>query len=493
MRKDPAERYQTPAEVCEALAPFTAEPLAAPLESEMPRPRLEGYRSGLSLSRSSPTPPPGARQTSSSTAIPTAIVRKTQAERSAQGTNETSRKPAVETRIVTPSEKMAVVPTDKSAASLSPSQIIMRPRNLALVLVGLVLAIGLVLAGLLLPKRANQSLRAGTSPFANAEPQQNRRPAVALRGGGSTFAKPIMDHWAAQYEREKGRRIEYTAAGSSKGVEGVLSHFLDFGCSDAPLTDKQMQELQGSVLHVPLVMGAVVPTFNVADARGELIPLRFTGPLLANIFLGKITKWNDAAIAANNPGLTLPDLAITPVHRQDGSGTTHIWTDYLSKASAVWKAQVGVGSKVNWPVGVGAEKNNGVADAVSRTTGAIGYVELSYALANGLPAGIVKNRDGQYVKASAESITSAAAGLLQTIPNDLRYSLTDASGAEAYPIVGTTWALLHLDQPQEKRQELIDFLLWATGEGQKHVADLHYGRLPPELTPKIHAALKKVR
>ena len=356
----------------------------------------------------------------------------------------------------------------------------------------------LALAQLLLPRA--ETITSTTDSSASGEtaaatPIVQPIAAITLRGGGSTFAKSIMDHWAQLYEQQKSRRIEYKAEGSSKGVDGMLSHFLDFACSDAPLTDKQMQETKGDggVLHVPLVMGAVVPTFNVVDAKGESLPLRFTGPLLANIFLGKVQKWNDPAIAANNPGQVLPDLDIVVVYRKDGSGTSHIWTDYLSKTSSAWKAQVGVGNKVTWPVGVGAEKNHGVADAVSRKSGAIGYVELSYALTNDLPVGIVKNRDGSYVKATVETITSAAASSLQTIPDDLRYSLTDAPGAESYPIVGTTWALLHLDQPRDKRQELVDFLTWATGEGQNHVANRHYGRLPAELIPKIHAALRKIR
>jgi phosphate transport system substrate-binding protein len=220
--------------------------------------------------------------------------------------------------------------------------------------------------------------------------------------------------------------------------------------------------------------------------------LRFTGPVLANIYLGKITRWNDPAIAVNNPGLKLPDLPIAPVYRSDSSGTTSIWTEYLSKSSGEWKAQVGSGTKVTWPIGVGAEKNDGVADAVSRTLGGIGYVELSYALANGLSCGHVKNAAGTFVAPSIDGVTAAAAASLKDIPADMRYSLTDAAGAASYPIVGTAWALLYAEQPYGKGKELVEFLLWATGEGQQYVGDLHYGRLPPELAEQLRGTLESL-
>ncbi len=225
------------------------------------------------------------------------------------------------------------------------------------------------------------------------------------------------------------------------------------------------------MIHVPLVMGAVVPTYNLPDQAGQPIALRFTGPILADIYLGKITKWNHPAIASVNPGQTLPDLKIEPVHRRDGSGTTAIWTDFLCKASARWKSQIGSGTTVTWPGGTAAEKNDGVADAVSRTDGAIGYVELSFALANNLPVGMVKNKAGAFVAPSIEGITTAAASL-KPIPPDLRYSLTDAPGQASYPIVGTTWAIVYIDQPSGKGRELARFFRWATGEGQNEARQM---------------------
>ena len=294
------------------------------------------------------------------------------------------------------------------------------------------------------------------------------------------------------YEQQTGVRIEYTAVGSTKGVEGVTSKFLDFACSDAFLSDKQLAEAGGAIAHVPLVMGAVVPTYNVPGESGENVPLRFTGPLLANIYLGQINTWNDPAIAVNNPGQTLPALEIVVVYRKEGSGTTSIWTDYLSKASSAWSRRVGAGTTVAWPVGVAAEKNDGVADKVSRTPGAIGYVELSFALANGLPVGAVKNQAGVFVTPSVEGITAAAAASLKSIPDDLRCSLTDAPGQASYPVVGTAWALVYLDQPAGKGPELVKFLRWASGEGQQHVGQLKYGRLPAELAPRISSVLDAI-
>ena len=238
-------------------------------------------------------------------------------------------------------------------------------------------------------------------------------------------------------------------------------------------------------------MGAVVPTYNVPGESNGPHSLRFTGAMLANIYLGKIVKWNDPAIVVSNPGRDLPNIEITVVYRKDGSGTTAIWTDYLSQTSSTWKSQVGAGNKVNWPIGVAAEKNDGIADTVSRTVGAIGYVELSYALGNGLPAGHVKNQSGAFVEPSVAGITAAAASV-RAIPADLRFSLTDAPGTGSYPIVGTCWAILHIDQHSKRGNTLIEFLRWATSDGQSQLASLQYGRLPAEFADRIDAMLNGV-
>jgi phosphate transport system substrate-binding protein len=326
------------------------------------------------------------------------------------------------------------------------------------------------------------------------EPKPPPAPAagVILNGGGSTFVNPLMQHWAGIYEKGHGVRLDYQGVGSSRGADGVLSRVYQFGASDAPLTDPQLAKVRqagGDILHIPLVLGAVVSAYNLPGVRG---PVRFTGPILADIFLGKIVTWNDPALRTANPGLDLPNLGITVVHRSDGSGTTFIWTQYLSKVSGEWKGRVGAATLVTWPVGQQGKGNNGVANLVSRTVGALGYLELTYALENNLQFGQVKNRDGKFITPSLESVT--AAGTLTTIPADLRYSLTDVSGEDAYPIVGTAYALIHVDQTgNPSGRDLVAFLRWATHEGQAYVKDLRYAPLPPELVQRIDHSLATVR
>jgi phosphate ABC transporter phosphate-binding protein len=315
-----------------------------------------------------------------------------------------------------------------------------------------------------------------------------------LNGGGSTFVSPLLRHWAGVYEKSHGVRIEYQALGSSRGLEGVLSRVYLFGCSDAPLGDRQLADLQKTgrnVVHVPLVLGAVVPAYNLPGVTADR--LRFTGPTLADIYLGKITRWNDPALKIANPGIALPDLPITPVHRADGSGTSYIWTDYLSTVSGEWKTRFGAATKLNWPGGLEGTHNNGVANQISRNVGSIGYLELTYALENNLQFGEVKNREGKFVPASLESVT-AAAGALTAIPADLRLPLIDAAGEDTYPIVGMTYALVYTDQTgNASGRELVAFLRWATHEGQAYVKELRYAPLPPELVARIDAALATVQ
>jgi phosphate ABC transporter phosphate-binding protein len=518
MSKKPDDRYATPSRVADALAPLTAEPIAPPAAEHMPGRRAARFKLGLSASgsvRAKLAQERAAESPSDGPPVSPVLASKfsdTNADRAATSGPEVSiilSSPSSDSSPSPPpaTPRPAEIAPDKLSPPPHPRR---RPMSVTVASLSAACAVLLALMGVTAWNSWTSS-RGGTArPSAGGPPQStqsvdlssvetpadaNPRPAVPatiLRSGGSSFVKPIMDHWARVYEQKSGRRIEYASAGSSRGVEGVMAGFLDFGCSDAPLTDAQIADSGGKLLHVPLVMGAVVPTYNVTGPDGRPLAIQFTGPLLAEIFLGKVTRWNDPTLAANNAGVELPDLAITVVARKDGSGTTNIWTDYLSKSSAAWKARVGVANKVTWPVGVQAEKNNGVADLVSRTEGAIGYVELSYALANGLAYGAVRNREGMYVKASVESITSAAAESLQTIPADFRYSLTDAPGQNAYPIVGTTWALFSLDLAAEKRKEAIAFMRWATADGQQHLASLHYGRLPPDLVTKIRQSLDTV-
>jgi phosphate transport system substrate-binding protein len=266
----------------------------------------------------------------------------------------------------------------------------------------------------------------------------------------------------------------------------------DFACTDAPMTQEQLAKAGrsgGEIVHIPLVMGAVVPAYNLADVKDALT---LNGPVLAGIFLGDITKWNDTTIQALNPGVALPDRGITVVHRDDASGTTYIWSDYLAKSSPRWKEKVGVGASLDWPTGVGQTGNEGVAAQIEHTPGSIGYVLLNYALQKNLLFARVKNRNGVSVKASLETVTAAAKSALSDIPEDLRYSITDAPGEDAYPISGTVWAILHVKQPGEKGRAVVDFLRWVTHEGQEYAAELHYARLPQRLVERLNNKLDQI-
>jgi phosphate transport system substrate-binding protein len=257
------------------------------------------------------------------------------------------------------------------------------------------------------------------------------------------------------------------------------------------MTNEQLAAAPGHVMHFPTVLGGVVPVYNIPDFHSEL---RFSGTTIASIYLGKITKWNDAAIAAENPGVSLPATDIAVVHRSDGSGTTYIFCDFLSKVSPEWKSQVGVATSVQWPVGVGGKGNEGVSGLVSQTPGAIGYVELIYALQNKIPFGAVKNHDGVYLKASLDSVTAAAAGAGANMPPDFRVSITNAPGKNAYPISSFTWLLLYQNPKDKARsQTMIQFVKWALTDGQKYCADLGYAPLPAAVVKMEMAALGKIQ
>ena len=301
-----------------------------------------------------------------------------------------------------------------------------------------------------------------------------------------------MQKWIAEYHQRTGVEVDYASTGSGKGTAGMIEKTLDFGCTDAPLSDndlKQAGALGGAVVHVPLVLGAVAPIYNLPEVSS---PIRFSGPLLANIFLGKVQKWNDDDLRMLNPTLTLPDKTITVVYRLDSSGTTYIWTDYLSKVSPAWKASLGVGKTVEWPVGVAAKGNEGVAGEVKQIPGSIGYAQLSYGLHNAVQSGVVQNAAGDFVAPQPAAITEAAAESLSTIPADLRFSITDAPGQGAYPISGATWAVLYVKLPPEKGQEVVNFLHWVLHDGQQYSAALDYAPLSAALVDRAEEKLSQI-
>ena len=318
-------------------------------------------------------------------------------------------------------------------------------------------------------------------------------PPEKFTGSGSTFVWPIMARWTSEFERAEGIKVDYRPKGSSGGIEDLFARKVDFACSDGPLNDDKVAKLKErgeEVIHIPLVLSAVVAVYNL-DEIAE--PIRFTGPVLADIYLGKIKTWNDKGIQELNPGLKLPAKSITVAYRSDGSGTTYIWTDYLSKVSEEWKKKVGTDRSVTWPVGTGADGNEGVAEHVKKTPGSIGYVDLADAFRKSLSFGLVQNHQKEFVKASLESVKQAADNSLKQIPEDLRYSLTDSPGKGAYPSSGTTWAIVYLDQKKNKKgTQLVSFLRWLTSDGQLFAEQLLYAKLPTELADKAHIAVERI-
>jgi phosphate transport system substrate-binding protein len=315
---------------------------------------------------------------------------------------------------------------------------------------------------------------------------------MQINGGGATFPYPIYSKWFSEYNKlHPDVEVNYQSAGSGFGIQQVQAQTIFFGASDMPMTDEQLKGAPGTLLHFPTVLGADVPVYNVPGVTAEL---KFTGPVLADIFLGKITKWNDAALTKLNPGVALPGTDITIAHRSDGSGTTFIFVDYLSKVSPEWQQKVGRASSVNWPVGLGASKNEGVTGLVKQTPGAIGYVELIYALQNKMTYGVVQNQAGEFVKASVESVTAAAAGASANMPADFRVSITNTAGRGAYPISSFTWILMYED-PKDKAQAktMVEFMKWALADGQKFCAPLGYAPLAPNVVKLELDALKKIK
>jgi phosphate transport system substrate-binding protein len=319
---------------------------------------------------------------------------------------------------------------------------------------------------------------------------------LSINGAGATFPYPMYSKWFDEYHKKDANlQINYQSIGSGGGIKQVTEGTVDFGASDGPMNDEQLKAFQDkhgfAILHFPTVMGADVPTYNIPGVSAEL---NFTPEALAGVFLGKITKWNDPAIAGANKGVNLPGNDIVVVHRSDGSGTTYIWTDYLSKVSDDWKNKVGKGTSVNWPVGLGGKGNEGVAGLVKQTPNAFGYVELIYAVQNKMPYGKVKNSSGTFIKADLAGVTAAAAGAAKDMPDDFRVSITNAPGKTAYPISSFTWLLIPAKfSDSSKRDAMKGFIKWMLTEGQNQTEALSYAKLPKEVVSKEMKSLNSIQ
>jgi phosphate transport system substrate-binding protein len=317
---------------------------------------------------------------------------------------------------------------------------------------------------------------------------------VDLTGAGATFPQPIYKKWFTDYAAKTGVNINYQAIGSGGGIRQLQEQTVDFGASDAPMTDEEMAKAKGGpIVHIPTVLGADVVTYNLPELQQ---PLKFTGELVADVFLGRVRKWNDPRIAGLNAGVSLPNRDIVVVHRSDGSGTTYIFTDYLTAVSNAWKNGPGKGKEISWPTGLGAKGNEGVAGQVKQTPGSIGYVELAYAKQNKLPTAAIRNAAGQFVTPSIESATAAAAGVAAKLAanTDYRISIVNAPGANAYPISSFTWLLVYKNQPNaEKGRKLLDFIKWALHEGEQSAATLDYAPLPSAFVTRLDSTITTIQ
>lgn len=315
--------------------------------------------------------------------------------------------------------------------------------------------------------------------------------ALSINGAGSTFIYPLASKWFYEYNQKTGIEFNYQSIGSGAGIRQLVAGTVDFGASDAMMSNVQMDNLASPILHIPATMGAVAVAYNIADVGSGM---KLDAKVLSAIFMGKITNWNDAAIAALNPAMTLPDKAITIVHRADGSGTTNIFTDYLSKVSPEWKAAVGKGTAVKWPVGVGAKGNEAVAGEIGQIDGSVGYLEYAYVLQNKMSYALIRNKAGMYPEPSIASVSKAAEGALKDMPADFRVSFTNAPGAESYPICGFTWILVYKHiKDADKGKAIVDFLNWAMDDGQKMAPALYYAPLPDSLVEKIKAKIATIQ
>lgn len=318
---------------------------------------------------------------------------------------------------------------------------------------------------------------------------------VALNGAGATFPAPLYSKWFSEYKAANPDiEINYQSIGSGGGIRQLTDKTVDFGASDSPMTDEQLSKASPSVIHIPTVLGAVVITYNL---QGLSKPLKLSGDIVADIFLGKITQWNDARIAKLNPGVALPkDTTILVAHRSDGSGTTAVFSDYLSKISPDWKDKVGAGPALNWPTGLGGKGNDGVTNLVKQTPGGIGYIELTYAETNSLAYASIQNKAGRFIVPSPKTVSNAAAGALKDMPKDFRISITNPDGPmakEAYPISSFTYLLIYQKMPAAKQAALTSFLKWAISDGQKYAEPLHYAGLPRQMIPLVYDRIKEIQ
>ena len=325
--------------------------------------------------------------------------------------------------------------------------------------------------------------RGGAGPGAGAP--------IRLQGAGATFPNPLYQKWLSEYGKiNPNIRIDYQSIGSGGGIKQIKEQTVDFGATDSPMKDEDLKGAPGEIIHIPTVLGAVVITYNL---QGISQPLRFSPDVVADIFLGKIKRWDDARIKADNANASLPAADITVVHRSDGSGTSAVFTDYLSKVSPEWKEKVGAGTSPNWPAGLGGKGNEGVTGQVKQTPNTVGYVELAYAVQNKLPVALLKNSSGNFVEPSLDAVTAAAAESIATTPEDLRVSVTNAAGASAYPISSYTYILAYKEQKDAvKGKALVDFLWWGIHDGERFAKDLQYAPLPAEIVKRAEAKINAI-
>ncbi len=314
---------------------------------------------------------------------------------------------------------------------------------------------------------------------------------VSLTGAGATFPNPLYQKWVSEYGKTHPNiKIDYQSIGSGGGIRQIKEQTVDFGASDTPMSDDDLKSSPRELLHIPTVLGAVVITYNLTSVKQ---PLKFSPDVIADIFLGKVKKWNDPKIVADNAGVPLPATDITVVHRSDTSGTTGVFTDYLAKISSEWKEKVGSGTAPSWPVGVGGKGNEGVSGQVKNTPNTIGYVELIYAAQNSLPLAHIKNASGAFIQPSIDTIVAAAAGSVASTPDDLRVSITNAVGPQAYPISSYTYLLVYKDQKDPvKGKALVDFLTWAIHDGETFAKDLQYAPLPTEIVKRAETKISSI-